>query len=63
MEVLSTEQTLKTLIWLKEHRKHVYNMVFNSEKEYPPSDNEDKNNPALWKPEHWKWFLNHKANN
>jgi hypothetical protein len=56
-DTLKVNQILKATIWLKEHRKHVYNMVFNSRDEYPPTDNEDKNNPNLWKPEHWKWFL------
>ncbi len=55
---LNANQRLKATIWLKEHRRHVYNMVFdiNSGDGYPPTK-EDRNNPDLWKSEHWKWFL------
>lgn len=38
------------------HTKHINKLVLSAEMGYPPSD-EDFNNPMLWKPEHWFWFL------
>jgi len=59
-KILNTTQILKATIWLEKHIKHIYNIELNSIDEYPPTDNEDKNNPKLWKPEHWKWFLHNR---
>lgn len=56
-DILTADQKLKALLWLKQHRKHVYEMVFHTKNKYPPTEIEDKNNPRLWKPEYWKWFL------
>lgn len=56
--ILSVNQILNATIWLKAHRKHVYELVFNARDEFQPTELEDKDNPDLWKPEHWKWFLN-----
>ena len=53
---LTIEQYNKALLWSKKHKEHVSNVTKDIDKGYPPS-NEDKNQPELWKPEHWLWFL------
>ena len=40
-----------------ERAKNVFKKVKNIEKQYHPTESEDINNPMIWKPEHWKWYL------
>lgn len=56
-EVLTQDQITKARIWWGEHKSHVWNITREIETTYPPTDLEDRNNPALWKPEHWGWFI------
>lgn len=56
-EVLTNEQIEKSLDWYKIHEQHVKTLCLNERNEFAPSLYEDKNNPNLWKPGHWKWFL------
>ena len=54
--ILSPDQVFKILTWYTGHSQHIMNITANTENFYPPSD-EDKDDPKLWKPEHWKWYL------
>lgn len=55
---LTTEQLTKASEWYKAHKEHVDKLVKDIKNPYPPTDTEDKNSPALWKANHWAWFLN-----
>lgn len=54
---LSNEQIQKAKEWFALHKDHVKEMTKFASVPYAPTDNEDKNNPTLWKAEHWWWFL------
>jgi hypothetical protein len=56
-EVLSDEQEGKAWLFYYKHKEHIDKLVYSTEKAYEPSQPEDKNNPAIWKSEYWKWFL------
>ena len=55
-EILTGRQIQEAEIWYYKHRNHV-NSIVNGKSKFPPTDIEDKNEPSLWKPEHWNWFL------
>lgn len=42
--------------WSNEHDHHVQEIIKSTNNSYPPSK-EDRNQPNLWKPEHWLWFI------
>lgn len=42
--------------WYLTHQKHVNTIREETWNCYPPSQ-EDMNDPALWKPAHWNWFI------
>ena len=42
---------------LAERKTYVDTLLKEAIMEIPPTEVEDKNNPFLWKPNHWKWFL------
>jgi len=55
---MNEKQRKKARLWAKEHAMYVIDLVFSVDTEgYPPTLNEDINNPALWKAEHWSWFF------
>ena len=54
---LTFEQAWKAKDWMKKHLLHVFNLVKDINSGYPPTLQEDKNNAALWKGEHWYWFF------
>jgi hypothetical protein len=54
---LTFEQAWRAKDWMKKHLFHVFNLIKNLESGYAPTLQEDKNNPALWKPQHWIWFI------
>jgi hypothetical protein len=56
-DVLSINQRCVARVWYNSHKEHIDKMVSEAEKAYSPSLFEDKNNPMLWKAEHWKWYL------
>jgi len=56
--ILTEEQINKANNWNKNHYWQVDALINCTESQYPPSTEEDKNNPILWKSEHWRWFLN-----
>lgn len=61
---LTLEQILRGNKWLAMHIEHVGALMRDEDiTEYPPTDNEDKNNPALWKRSHWRWFLGYMIKN
>lgn len=54
---LSAEQLESADMWYCLHKNYVNKLYDLAENSFPPSLNEDKNNPALWKSGHWKWYL------
>ncbi len=52
------DQRKKANDWYDSHKDHVNNLVKETRNYYPPTETEDINNPALWKANHWGWFLN-----
>lgn len=58
MKLLTLDQDYKARMWRMKHFDHVKHLIELAEKAYPPTLTEDKNNPAIWKPEYWKWFAN-----
>jgi hypothetical protein len=46
--------------WKQQHEEHVNALVTSVTTGYQPSQ-EDQQEPNLWKPEHWKWFLEQKV--
>ena len=44
-------------MWYCLHKNHVNKLYYLADKSFPPTLTEDKNNPALWKAAHWKWYL------
>ena len=56
---LTFEQAWNAKDWMKKHLLYIFNMIKDLNEGYPPTLNEDKNNSALWKGEHWFWFINY----
>lgn len=54
---LTDKQIFKANEWLLLHKDHIKKLIQSAKTDYPPTNNEDKNNPSLWKGEHWYWFL------
>ena len=54
---LTNDQLLKGKEYYNRHKMFVDRCVGVEVHTYPPTENEDKNNPKLWKPSHWRWFL------
>lgn len=55
---LSNDQLERADIWYCLHKNHVNKLYRLADNSFPPTLTEDKNNPALWKAGHWKWYLN-----
>lgn len=45
-------------LWYKAHKQHIDNYVKDEKLSIPPTEPYDKRQPEVWKPIHWKWFLN-----
>ena len=58
-DVLTKAQLLNAAKWYAEHQRHVLSVSRRYVGGFPPTDNLDKNQPELWKPQHWAWFLRH----
>jgi len=56
-EVLREDQKTKAIRYYKDNKDRVDFMVRQTDKAYEPSEAEDKNDPRIWKAEHWNWFL------
>ena len=54
---LSTEQAIKAKEWYVAHKSHVDTITKGVKTHYEPTLFEDKNNPALWKAEHWVHYF------
>lgn len=52
----SRQREVATAFYLR-NKSHVDRLILSTNKAYEPSQVEDKNNPAIWKAEYWKWFL------
>ena len=55
--ILTNEQIESADSYYSLHKNHVNKLYGIAEYSYPPSLDTDKNNPSLWKAEHWKWYL------
>lgn len=55
-EVLNDKQKEMAFLFYQKHKYRIDKLVLNAEKSYPPSGG-DRQNPMIWKWEHWKWFL------
>ena len=47
----------KADMWYCTHKNHVNKLYWQAHIGYAPTEALDINNPELWKPEHWKWYL------
>ena len=56
---LTFEQAWNAKDWMKKHLLHIFNMIKDLDEGYAPTLHEDKNDAALWKGEHWFWFINY----
>lgn len=56
-EVLNERQKEKALLFYKHHKERIDTWVKTTSKSYEPSEPDDKEDPRIWKPEYWKWFL------
>lgn len=57
-DILNNTQKFKAKIWFETHLMFISNIVESAEDEYPPIDVKD--DPELWNPEHWRWFLHNR---
>ena len=55
---LTFEQTWEAKDWMKKHLLHVFNLIKDLDKGFPPTEFDDLNDPRLWKGGHWYWFVN-----
>lgn len=55
---MTKEQIKKAETWYSLHDNHVNQLIKTAKLSYPPTEEEDKNEPSIWKAEHWKWFKN-----
>ena len=60
-DILNISQINRVILFYEKHKDWVDNLIKNTEKEYPPSQPEDKYDPSIWKGEYWKWFFNYKT--
>ena len=56
IDLLTKSQYLRAFDWAGEHLLHIGRLIDDIQMGYPPAQ-EDYNQPNLWKPEHWFWFL------
>lgn len=54
---MTDKEEKNACIWHNLHLEHVKKLIksIGDKKGYPPPK-EDMGNPAVWKPEYWKWF-------
>jgi len=57
MEHLSKQQVTKGLNWFLKHKDQIQKIMLEIKQSYPPTLLEDRDNPNLWKPAHWNWFI------
>ena len=56
-DVLSPSQIDKVEEYYRLHEDRVDKMMENEEVMCEPSENLDKNDPSLWKPQYWNWYF------
>lgn len=58
MMLLTEDQITRAKLWYQNHSNHVRNIITDEliVHPYPPSE-EDVDQPNIWKPSHWIWFL------
>lgn len=54
---LTFPQAWEAKDFMKRHLYHIFTLIDDLSEGYPPTLHEDKNNPGIWKPEHWFWFI------
>jgi len=54
---IGSKYLVRASIWYVTHQNHVDRIIPETKTKYPPTDEYDVRNPNVWKPEHWKWFI------
>ena len=59
---MKQEHSEKGMAWFNAHKDHVQKLIAIAKGSYEPSPDPyhkggEAGDPCLWKPEHWKWFL------
>jgi len=57
MRPLTPTQFCKALEYYKKHKEHIEKLIKEAGTPCPPTVKEDRENPDLFKPWHWAWFL------
>jgi len=58
-DMLSYDQILNAQEYYQEHKYRIDGMLDETDIGFDVSEAEDKNDPRLWKPGHWLWFLHY----
>lgn len=61
-EVLSSDQIIKALYFYNDNKQYIEDMVETTIESIEPIELDDKNDPSIWIPEYWKWFINDLTN-
>lgn len=59
--VLTADQIIRARRWMASHRIHVLGLTATTAEAFAPTLAADRNDPALWKAGHWRWFLAHEV--
>jgi hypothetical protein len=54
---LTFKQAWNAKDYMKKYLPKVFMMIKDLESGYPPELQKEKNNPDIWKEEHWFWFI------
>lgn len=54
---MNGQQVKTAMEWYKDHKEHVDVIIKEGFHSFPPTEVDDKNDPRIWKPSHWRWFL------
>lgn len=57
-ETLTAKQIINAMDYYKKNTQRVQLIIQDQYTAVSVSDNDDKNNPRLWKAGHWLWFFN-----
>ena len=55
---LTFEQAWSAKDWMKKNLLLIFNLIKDLKEGSPPISQKNKNDPELWKGEHWFWFVN-----
>jgi hypothetical protein len=57
MKPLTPRQFTKAFEYYQKHKEHVENLIKGVGTPYPPTSEEDRETPGLFKAAHWAWFV------